>query len=57
MADARDCGIVQAALQGLGSWYIGEFSGYAFPIEQSDRVLGTGHGDIVHQGLGTVGYM
>ena len=30
--------------------------GYAFPIEQSDRVLGTRHRDIFHQGLATVGY-
>ena len=56
MADAQGCGTVQAALQGLGSGYFGEFGGYAFLIEQSDRVLETGHGGIVHQGAGTVGY-
>ena len=33
-----------------GSRYLREFSGYAFPTEQSDLVLGMGHGDIVHQG-------
>ena len=30
-------------------------SGYAFPTEQSDRVLRTRHEDIFHQGPGTVG--
>ena len=33
---------------GLGLGYFGEFSGYAFPTEQSDRVLRIGHRDIVH---------
>ena len=47
-------GTVRAALQGKGSRYLGEFNGYAFPIEQSDRVLRMGHRDIVHQGPGTV---
>ena len=39
---------VQAVLQGLGLGYFGEFSGCAFPTEQNDQVLGTGHRDIVH---------
>ena len=56
MADARGCGKVRAALQGSGLGYFGEFSGYASPIEQSDRVRGTGHRDIVHQGPGIIGY-
>ena len=54
--NARGYGIVQAALQGSGSWYFEEFSGYAFPIEQSDRVPRTRHEDIVHQGPSMVGY-
>ena len=57
MTDARGCGTVRAALQESGSGYFSEFSGYAFPTEQSDRVIGTGHEDIVYQGLGTIGYM
>ena len=56
MADARGCGTIRAALQELGLGYFGDFSGYAFPTEQSDRVLGTGHRDIVHQGPSTIGY-
>ena len=56
MADAQDCGTVQAALQGLGSGYFGEFSGYTIPTEQSDRGVRTGHIDIVEQGPGMVGY-
>ena len=36
---------------------LGEFSGYVFPTKQSDRVLGTGHKDIIHQGPDIVGYM
>ena len=39
--DAQGCGIFRAALQGSGSGYFGEFSGYAIPTEQSDRVRGT----------------
>ena len=57
MVDAQDCGLVRATLQGSGSVYFGEFSGYAFPTEQSDRVLGIGYRDIVYKGPGTVGYM
>ena len=57
VVDARDCGIVGTALQGSGSRYFGESSGYAFPTEQSDRVLRTGQRDIVHQGSGTIRYM
>ena len=53
MADALDCGIVRIALQGSGSGYFREFSGYAFPIEKSDHVPETRHKDIVHQGPGT----
>ena len=53
MVDARDCGTVRTTLQGSGSGYFGESSGYAFVIEQSDRVLRTGHRDIIHQGPGT----
>ena len=33
MADARGCETVRVALLGLGSGYLGEFSGYAFPNE------------------------
>ena len=33
-----------------------EFSSYTIPVEQSDRVLGAGHEDNVHQGPGTVRY-
>ena len=56
MADARGCGTVRAALQGPSLRYFKEFSGYAFPTEQSDRVLRMGHRDIVYQGPGTVEY-
>ena len=56
MANARGCGTVLVVLQGLGSRYFGDFSGYAFLTEQSDQVSGTGHGDIVQRGSGTVGY-
>ena len=42
---------------GSSSEYFREFSSYAIPTEQSDRVPRTGHRDIVHQGPGTVGYM
>ena len=56
MANARDCGIVWAIVQRAGSGYVGEFSSYTVPIEQSDRVPGTGRGDSVHQGPGTIRY-
>ena len=56
MADAQGCGTVRAALQMLDSGYFWEFSGYAFLNEQSDRVIGIGHEDIVHQGPGMVRY-
>ena len=36
VADARDCGIVWATIQRADSGYLGEFSGYAVSIEQSD---------------------
>ena len=47
---------MRTALQRSESEYFGEFSGYAFPTKQNDRVLGIGHRDSVHQGLGTVRY-
>ena len=53
VVDAKDCGIVRASLQVSRSGYFEEFSGYAFPTEQSDRVIGTGHRDIVHRRPGT----
>ena len=56
MADARDCGIVWATVQRAGSGYVGDFSSYTVSIEQSDRVSGTGRGDSVHQGIGTIRY-
>ena len=56
MADARDCGTVWATVQRAGLGYVGEFSRYTVSIEQSDRVLGTGRGDSVHQGPGIVKY-
>ena len=56
MADARDCGTVWATVPRVGSGYVGEFSSYTVSVEQSDRVPGAGHGDSVHQGLGTVRY-
>ena len=56
MVDARDCGTVWATVQRACLGYVGEFSSYIVSIEQSDRVLGTGHGDSVHQGPGTVRY-
>ena len=48
MVDARGYGIVRAALQGIYSGFIGEFSGYGIPTEQSDQVSGAGHRDNVH---------
>ena len=56
MADAQDCGTVWVTVSRVGSRYVGEFSSYTVSIEQSDRVLGTGRGDSVHQGSGTVRY-
>ena len=56
MANARDCGIVRTALQGLGSGYFGKSIGNTFPIEQSDRVLKIRNKDIGYLGLGTVEY-
>ena len=53
MVDARDCETTRTTVQWSGSGYFREFSGDSFLIEQSDRVLGTGHKDIVHQGPGT----
>ena len=56
MADARDHGTVWATIPRASSGYVGEFNGYTFSVEQSDRVLGAGRGDSVHQGPGTVRY-
>ena len=58
MVDARDCGSILTAVRLSGSGYVREFSGYAFPTGQSDRVTGTGCRDTVHlrQGPGTVRY-
>ena len=56
MVDARDCGTVWATVPRVGLRYVGEFSGYTVSIEQSDRVLGAGREDSVHQGPGTVRY-
>ena len=53
MADARDCGTFWATVPRAGSGYVRESSSYTVSIEQSDRVLGIGHGDNVHQGPGT----
>ena len=53
MVDARDCETARTTVQWSGSGYFREFSSDAFLIEQSDRVLGTGQRDIVHQGPGT----
>ena len=41
MVDAQGRGTIRAALQGSSSGYFREFSGYAFPTEQSDKVIGT----------------
>ena len=56
MADAQDCGTVWAIVPRAGSRYVGEFSSYTVFVKQSDIVLGTGRGDSVHQGPGTVRY-
>ena len=56
MADARDCGTVWATVTREGSGYVGEFSSYYVSVEQSDRLLGAGRGDSVHQGPGIVRY-
>ena len=56
MADAQDCGIVLVTVSLAYSRYVGEFSGYTVSVEQSDRVLGAGRRDSVHQGPGTVRY-
>ena len=56
MADAQGYGTVRAVLQDSGLGYFGEFSGYAFPTEQSDRVSRTGHIDIVYRGPSMVRY-
>ena len=56
MENALGYGAVWATLQGKDSRYFGEFGAYVIPIEQSDRVQGTEHIDIVHQGPSTVGY-
>ena len=48
MANARDCETVWAIVQQADSGYVGEFSSYIVPIEQSDRVPGTERGDSVH---------
>ena len=56
MADARDCGIIWARVPRAGTRYVGEFISYTVSVEQSDRVPGTGRGDSVHQGPGTVKY-
>ena len=52
MANARGCKEIQAAPQGTDSRFFREFSGYAIPTEQSDRVPGIRHKVIVHQGPG-----
>ena len=52
----RDCEAVWATVPRAGLGYVGEFSGYTVPVEQSDRVLGAGRGDSVHKGPGTVRY-
>ena len=49
-------GQFETVLQGSGSGYFGEFGGYDFPIELSDRVQGIRHRDIIHQGTGMVRY-
>ena len=56
MADARDYGTVWATVPRVDSGYVGEFSSHTISVEQSDRVLGIGLGDSVHQGPGTVWY-
>ena len=56
MADARDRGTVWATVLRVGSGYVGEFSSYTVTVEQSDRVLGAGCRDSVHQGSGIVRY-
>ena len=56
MADAQDCGIIWAIVLRAGIGYVEEFSGYTVSVEQSDRVLGAGRRDSVHQGPGTVRY-
>ena len=48
--DAPDCGTVRTTIQRAGSGYVGEFGSYAVPIEMSDRNLGAGNIDSVHQG-------
>ena len=56
MANARDCGTVWATVPRAGLGYVGEFSSYTVSVEQSDRVLGAGRRDNIHQGPGTVRY-
>ena len=56
MADARDYGTVWAIVHRAGLGYVREFSSYTVSIKKSDRVLGIGRGDSVHQGPGTVRY-
>ena len=56
MVDARDYGTVWATVPRAGIGYVGEFSSYTAFVEQSNRVLRTGHRDSVHQGLSTDRY-
>ena len=45
---------VWATVLRAGFGYVREFSSNTVSVEQSDRVLGAGRGDSVHQGPGTV---
>ena len=49
-------GPVWATVQRASSGYVGEFSSYTVSVEQSNRVLGIGRGDGVHQGSSKVRY-
>ena len=53
----KTVGPIWAIVQRVGLGYVGEFSSYTIYVEKSDRVLGTGRGDSVHQGQGTVMYV
>ena len=56
MEDARNYGTVCATVPRVGSGYVREFYSYTVFFEQSNRVLGTGRGDSVHQVPGIVKY-